>query len=33
MMRFQKYKQGTFEMVQSLELVDSDPLIPELKIK
>lgn len=30
---FQKYKQGTFEMVQSLELVDSDPLIPELKIK
>ena len=30
---FQKYKQGTLEMVQSLELVDSDPLIPELKIK
>ena len=30
---FQKYKQGTLDMVQSLELVDSTPLIPDLKIK
>lgn len=30
---FQKYKQGTLDMVQSLELVDSTPLIPGLKIK
>ncbi|MBU3832254.1 MAG: antibiotic biosynthesis monooxygenase [Candidatus Desulfovibrio faecigallinarum] len=30
---FQKYKQGTLDMVQSLELVDVDPLVPELKIK
>ncbi len=30
---FQKYKQGTLDMVQSLELVDVDPLIPGLKIK
>ena len=30
---FQKYKQGTLNMVQSLELVDSTPLIPDLKIK
>lgn len=30
---FQKYKQGTLEMVKSLELVDSTPLIPGLKIK
>ena len=30
---FQKYKQGTLQMVQELELVDSTPLIPGLKIK
>ncbi len=30
---FQKYKQGTLEMVQQLELVDVTPLIPDLKIK
>lgn len=30
---FQKYKQGTLDMVQSLEQVDSTPLIPELRIK
>ena len=30
---FQKYKQGTIEMVQELELVDVKPLIPGLKIK
>lgn len=30
---FQKYKQGTLDMVQSLELVDVDPLVPRLKIK
>ena len=30
---FQKYKQGTLKMVQDLELVDSNPLIPGLKIK
>lgn len=30
---FLKYKQGTLAMVQELELVDTDPLIPELKIK
>lgn len=30
---FQKYKQGTLEMVKDLELVDTDPLIPGLKIK
>ena len=30
---FQKYKQGTLDMVESLELVDSTPLIPGLKIK
>ena len=30
---FQKYKQGTLEMVQQLELVDVTPLIPGLKIK
>ena len=29
----QKYKQGTLQMVQELELVDSTPLIPGLKIK
>ena len=30
---FQKYKQGTLQMVKELELVDSTPLIPGLKIK
>lgn len=30
---FLKYKNGTQNMVQSLELVDTNPLIPELKIK
>lgn len=30
---FQKYKQGTLDMVQQLELVDVNPLIPGLKIK
>ncbi|UOQ72016.1 putative quinol monooxygenase [Hymenobacter cellulosilyticus] len=30
---FLKYKQGTLPMVQELELLDTDPLIPELKIK
>ena len=30
---FLKYKQGTVGMVQDLELLDTDPLIPELKIK
>ena len=30
---FLKYKKGTQDMVQSLELVDANPLIPELKIK
>lgn len=30
---FQKYKQGTLDMVQSLELVDVDPLVPRIKIK
>ncbi|RYY56935.1 MAG: antibiotic biosynthesis monooxygenase [Chitinophagaceae bacterium] len=30
---FQKYKQATLKMVKSLELVETDPLIPELKIK
>jgi len=30
---FLKYKQGTSDMVQELELIDTDPLIPELKIK
>lgn len=30
---FLKYKNGTQAMVQSLELVETDPLIPELKIK
>ena len=31
--RLEKYKQGTLDMVQSLELVDTTPLIPGLKIK
>jgi 4-carboxymuconolactone decarboxylase len=30
---FLKYKLGTLEMVTNLELVDGDPLIPNLKIK
>nr|WP_165043710.1 antibiotic biosynthesis monooxygenase [Dysgonomonas sp. ZJ709] len=30
---FLKYKEGTLDMVQSLELIDTIPLIPELKIK
>ncbi len=30
---FQKYKQGTINMVQELELLDTTPLIPGLKIK
>lgn len=30
---FLKYKQGTLAMVKALELLDTDPLIPELKIK
>lgn len=30
---FLKYKQGTLAMVQELELIDTNPLIPELKIK
>ena len=31
--QFLKYKQGTLAMVKELELIDTDPLIPELKIK
>jgi quinol monooxygenase YgiN len=30
---FLKYKNGTKEMVKSLELVDTTPLIPSMKIK
>ena len=30
---FLKYKNGTQDMVQELELVETNPLIPELKIK
>jgi len=30
---FLKYKEGTLDMVQSLELIDTNPLIPGLKIK
>jgi len=30
---FIKYKTGTAEMVKSLELIETTPLIPELKIK
>ena len=30
---FLKYKNGTLDMVQKLELIDTDPLIPQLKIK
>ena len=30
---FQKYKQGTLSMVKELELIDTNPLIPGIKIK
>lgn len=30
---FLKYKNGTKEMVKSLELVETTPLVPEMKIK
>ena len=30
---FQKYKQGTLDMVKHLELIDTIPLIPGLKMK
>jgi 4-carboxymuconolactone decarboxylase len=30
---FLKYKNGTLSMVKQLELIDTDPLIPGLKIK
>lgn len=30
---FIKYKEGTLDMVQSLELIDTTPLIPGFKIK
>lgn len=30
---FRKYKEGTLDMVKDLELIDTTPLIPELKIK
>lgn len=30
---FLKYKEGTLDMVKSLELIDTTPLIPRLKIK
>jgi Uncharacterized conserved protein len=30
---FLKYKNGTLEMVRELQLIDTDPLIPTLKIK
>ncbi len=30
---FQKYKKGTLEMVQNLELLDQTPLVPEMKMK
>lgn len=30
---FLKYKNGTINMVKSLQLVEVDPLIPELKLK
>lgn len=32
-LHFQKYKHGTLDMVQALELIDTTPLIPGLKIK
>ncbi|MEQ8581419.1 MAG: putative quinol monooxygenase [Marinoscillum sp.] len=30
---FLKYKNGTLSMVQSLELIETDPLVPQMKIK
>lgn len=30
---FLKYKEGTLDMVQSLDIIDTNPLIPGLKIK
>jgi quinol monooxygenase YgiN len=30
---FLKYKKGTEQMVKSLELIDAEPLVPEMKIK
>jgi len=30
---FIKYKKGTQEMVKSLELIETEPLIPEVKVK
>lgn len=30
---FQKYKQGTLEMVRKLELLDQTPLVPEMRMK
>ena len=30
---FLKYKTGTEQMVQSLELIDTEPLVPDMKIK
>lgn len=30
---FKKYKEGTLDMVEELELIDTNPLIPGLKIK
>jgi len=30
---FKKYKEGTLDMIQSLELIDTTPLIPGMKIK
>jgi len=30
---FQKYKTGTLQMVDSMELIDANPLIPGMKIK
>jgi 4-carboxymuconolactone decarboxylase len=30
---FLKYKQGTLHMVRSLELIDTEPLTPDLKVK
>lgn len=32
-LHFRKYKEGTADMVTSLELVDCDPLVPEALIK
>ncbi|WP_421894949.1 putative quinol monooxygenase [Marinoscillum sp.] len=30
---FLKYKNGTLSMVQSLELIETNPLVPQMKIK